>query len=114
MLPSRAEQNFYFASLERKMHDEEMAELIRMAQDLRFGADALLDELEHDPSQTQVARAQRVLGKSRELLQYAKDVRALENRRTMPITNSRAGTNTIGYVPRDRTAPKVCNIQVTM
>ena len=78
-----------------------------MIEKLHFAADALEHELDDGSHPAQLSRVKRVLGKSRELLQYADDVRTLENRRTMPVTNSRAGTNTIGFVPRHRAPSKV-------
>ena len=78
-----------------------------MAEMLIFAGQALKQELEKDPAPAQLQRAERILKGSRVALQYAEDVRTLENRRTMPVTNSRAGANTIGYNPRDRAASKV-------
>ena len=72
--------------------DDELArDLVRL---LRVGADALEAQLAEPEHARFVKRA---LSASHGYAKWAKDIEHHQNRRTMPVTNSRAATNVIGY-----------------
>ena len=71
---------------------------------LELAVRALRLQYEENPDQRLVKR---VLKNSGALLKFGHDVKALENRRTMQITNSRASASTIGYHTTSQPASKV-------
>ena len=81
-----------------------------IAEMLILAGQTLRQEFEKDSRPTQLPRAERVLNGFCVALQYARDVCALENCHTMPITNSRAARTRSYTIPRargDRAASKV-------